>query len=388
MKINTKQIAVMQVLPHLNSGGLVSGAVEVAKELVNSNFKSLIVSSGGYKEYEILNNESILEKLPVHSKNIFTIFNNTKKLIDLAIKYNIHLIHARSRAPAWSAYFAAKELNLPFVTTFHGTYGTENYFKKKYNSIMLKGQAIIAISKFIKQHIQGEYGITKNIHVIPRGVNTNIFSPKKVSSARLINAAKKISIDGNDQIIILPGRLTSWKGHKLALKAISRLKVKTYKLVFIGDLQGRVKYKNELINLATTLNIANKVIFINHTRDLPSYLMLSDLVLSCSTKPEAFGRTVLEAQAMGKPVIAFNHGGSVELINDNENGTLCKVADINDLAVNIEKVLRWSIYKRKVLSKKSISNVNKKYLTKFMCKKTLNLYIKLIKNFREKNINN
>ncbi|GIR46439.1 MAG: glycosyl transferase [Alphaproteobacteria bacterium] len=388
MKINTKQIAVMQVLPHLNSGGLVSGAVEIAKELVNSNFKSLVVSSGGYKENEILRNNSILEKLPVHSKNIFTIFRNKKKLIDLAIKYNIHLIHARSRAPAWSAYFAAKELNLPFVTTFHGTYGTENFFKKKYNSIMLKGNAIIAISKFIKQHIQDEYGITKNLHVIPRGVNTNIFSPKQVSSARLINAAKKIKVEGNDQIILLPGRLTNWKGHKLALKAISRLKVKNFKLVFIGDLQGRVKYKNELINLATTLNIANKVIFINHTRDLPSYLMLSDLVLSCSTKPEAFGRTVLEAQAMGKPVIAFNHGGSVELINDNENGTLCKVADINDLAINIEKVLQLSIYKRKVLSKKSISNVNKKYLTKFMCKKTLNLYIKLIKNFREKNINN
>ena len=324
MKINTKQKAVMQVLPHLNSGGLVSGAVEVAKELVNSNIKSLVVSSGGYKENEILRNNSILEKLPVHSKNIFTILNNKKKLIDLAIKYNIHLIHARSRAPAWSAYFAAKELNLPFVTTFHGTYGTEKFFKKKYNSIMLKGNAIIAISKFIKQHIQGEYGLTKNIYVIPRGVNTNIFSPKKVSSARLINAAKKIGIEGNDQIILLPGRLTNWKGHKLAVKAISRLKVKNFKLVFIGDLQGRVKYKNELINLATTLNVANKVIFINHTRDLPSYLMLSDLVLSCSTKPEAFGRTVLEAQAMGKPVIAFNHGGSVELINDNENGTLCK----------------------------------------------------------------
>ena len=388
MKINTKQIAVMQVLPHLNSGGLVSGAVEVAKELVNYGFKSIVVSSGGYKENEILRNSSILEVLPVHSKNIFTIFNNKKKLIDLAIKYNIHLIHARSRAPAWSAYFAAKELNLPFVTTFHGTYGTENFFKKKYNSIMLKGHAIIAISKFIKQHIQSEYGITKNIHVIPRGVNINTFSPKQVSSARLINAAKKINIEGNDQIILLPGRLTNWKGHKLAIKAISKLKVRNFKLVFIGDLQGRIKYRNELINLATTLNISNKVIFINHTRDLPSYLMLSDLVLSCSTKPEAFGRTVLEAQAMGKPVIAFNHGGSVELINDNENGTLCKVADIDDLATNIEKVLQLSIYKRKVLSKKSISNVNKRYLTKFMCKKTLNLYIKLFKNFREKNINN
>ena len=388
MKINTKQINVMQVLPHLNSGGLVSGAVEVAKELVNSNFKSLVVSSGGYKENEILRNNSILEKLPVDSKNIFTILKNKKKLINLAIKYNINLIHARSRAPAWSAYYAAKELNLPFVTTFHGTYGTENFLKKKYNSIMLKGHAIIAISKFIERHIQDEYGVTNNIHVIPRGVNTNIFSPEKVGSARLINAAKDISLEGNDKIILLPGRLTNWKGHKLAIRAISKLRLKNFKLVIIGDLQGRFKYKNELINLATTLNIANKVIFINQTRDLASYLMLSDIVLSCSTKPEAFGRTVLEAQAMGKPVIAFNHGGSVELINDNENGTLCKVADINDLTINLEKVLRLSNYKRKVLSKKSISNVNKKYLTKFMCKKTLNLYIKLIKNFNEKNINN
>ncbi len=388
MKINTKQIAVMQVLPHLNSGGLVSGAAEVAKELANSNFKSLVVSSGGYKENEILRNNSILEKLPVHSKNIFTILRNKRKLIDLAIKHNIHLIHARSRAPAWSAYLAAKELNLPFVTTFHGTYGTENFFKKKYNSVMLKGNAIIAISKFIKQHIKDEYGISNNLHVIPRGVDTNIFSPKQVSSARLINAAKKIGIEGNDQIILLPGRLTNWKGHKYAIKAISSLKIKNFKLVLVGDLQGRIKYKNELIKLATTLNLANKVIFINHTRDLASYLMLADLVLSCSTKPEAFGRTVLEAQAMGKPVIAFNHGGSVELINENENGTLCKIADINDLAINIEKVLKLSSYKRKVLSKKSISNVNKKYLTKFMCKKTLNLYVKLIKSFHEKNINN
>ena len=387
MKKNTGQTAIMQVLPHLNSGGLVSGAVEIAKELANSNFKSLVVSSGGYKENEILRNNSILEKLPVHSKNIFTIISNKKKLIDLAVKYNIRLIHARSRAPAWSAYWASRELKIPFVTTFHGTYGTETLLKKKYNSVMLKGNAVIAISKFIKQHIKDEYGVTKNLYVIPRGVNTNIFSPKKVSSERLVNAAKTINIEGNDKIILLPGRLTNWKGHKLAIKAITKLQINNFKLVFIGDLQERVKYKNELISLANNLNVANKVIFVKHTRDLPSYLMLSDLVLSCSTKPEAFGRTILEAQAMGKPVVAFNHGGSVELIKENENGTLCKVADINDLAINIEKALQLSVYKRKVLSNKSMSNVNKKFLTKFMCKKTLNLYKKLIKSISEKDIN-
>ena len=387
-KKNTKQISVMQVLPHLNSGGLVSGAVEVAKELFDNNYKSVVVSSGGYKENELLRYNSILEKLPVHSKNIFSILLNKKRIIYLAIKHNISLIHARSRAPAWSAYWAAKELNLPFVTTFHGTYGTKGLLKKKYNSIMLKGNAIIAISKFIKKHIEDEYNIKKNIYVIPRGVNINLFSPKKVSSARLINAAKKINIEGNDKIVLLPGRLTNWKGHKLAIQAISKLKIKNFKLVLIGDVQGRVKYKNELVRLASSLNIGNKVIFIDHTRDLPSYLLLADLVLSCSTKPEAFGRTILEAQAMGRPVIAFNHGGSIELIEDNQNGTLCNVSDINDLAKSIEKNLHLSSYKRKVLSKNSISNVNKKYLTDFMSEKTLKLYKNLIKSFSEKNFNN
>ncbi len=378
----------MQVLPHLNSGGLVSGAVEVAKALYDNNCKSVVVSSGGFKENELQRYNTILEKLPVHSKNIFTILRNKKRIIDLAIKHNISLIHVRSRAPAWSAYWAAKELNLPFVTTFHGTYGTKGLFKKKYNSIMLRGNATIAISQFIKKHIEDEYNIENDIHVIPRGVNVNIFSPKKVSSARLISAAKKIKIEGADKIILLPGRLTSWKGHKLAIQAISKLKIENFKLVIIGDVQGRVKYKYELIKLTSSLKIENKVIFIDHTRDLPSYLMLSDLVLSCSTKPEAFGRTVLEAQAMGRPVIAFNHGGSIELIKDNENGTLCKVSDINDLAHNIEKNLHLSTYKRKVLSKKSITNVGKKYLTDFMSKKTLKLYTNLIKSFNEKNSNN
>ena len=386
-KINTKKIAVMQVLPHLNSGGLVSGAVEVARELNNNNFKSVVVSSGGYKENELLRYNSLLEILPVHSKNIFSILQNKKKIIELAIKHNISLIHVRSRAPAWSAYWAAKELNLPFVTTFHGTYGTKGLFKKKYNSIMLKGDAIIAISKFIKKHIEDEYNLKRKVHIIPRGVNVDIFSPKKVTSARLVSAAKKIKMESEDKIVLLPGRLTDWKGHKLAIQAISKLKIENFKLVIIGDVQGRDKYKNELIKLATSLKVGNKVIFIDHTRDLPSYLMLSDLVLSCSTKPEAFGRTVLEAQAMGRPVIAFNHGGSIELIKDNQNGTLCKVADINDLVRNIEKNLYLSPYKRKVLANKSTANVRKKYLTSFMSEKTLKLYKNLIKSFSEKNFN-
>ena len=232
-KKNTKQISVLQVLPHLNSGGLVSGAIEVSKALSRSNIKNIVVSSGGYRENEVLRENGIIEKLPVHSKNIFRIFNNKNKLIELIKKYDINIIHARSRAPAWSAYWAARELKIPFVTTFHGTYGMESFIKKKYNSVMLKSNAVIAISKFIEKHIKDKYKFKGKIHTISRGVNTEIFSPEKVSSARLINAAKKIKTEGNDKIILLPGRLTDWKGHRLAIKAVAKLSFKDFKLVII-----------------------------------------------------------------------------------------------------------------------------------------------------------
>ncbi len=384
------KISVLQVLPHLNSGGLVSGAVEIATALKKQKLNSIVVSSGGYKENELMRANVTIEKIPADSKNIFTLIENKKRLIKLIKKYNVNIIHARSRAPAWSSYWAAKELNLPFVTTFHGTYGLENLLKKKYNSIMLKSNAVIAISNFIKSHIEEEYKYNKKIHVIPRGVDINIFSPKAVSVARIINTAKQIKMADDDKIILMPGRLTSWKGHKLALEAVSYIKEKKIKLVIVGDSQNRNKYKKNLIRLVNTYQIESKVIFIENTRDLPAFLMLSDLVLSCSTKPEAFGRTTLEAQAMGKPVVAFNHGGSIELVRNNENGILSEVGNASELAKNIENCLAYSTSKRKKIAVTSIENVKKNYLTEYMCKKTINLYKNLINKFRlnEKNFNN
>ena len=378
-KKNTKNIAVLQVLPHLDSGGLVSGAVEVSAALKKNNFTSVIASSGGYKENEIFRHKTVLEKIPVDSKNIFKIISNKNRLIKLARKHKINIIHARSRAPAWSSYWAAKELDIPFVTTFHGTYGTENFLKKKYNSIMLKGEAVIAISKFIKSHIETEYQYKKKIHVIPRGVNTEIFSPKLVSTARLVTLASKIKVLDDEKVILMPARLTSWKGHKLAIRAISLIKNKKFKLIIVGDTQKREKYKRKLIKLANELNVQGNIRFVEHTRDMPAFLKYSDVVLSCSTKPEAFGRTVLEAQAMGRPVVAFNHGGSIELIKDNKNGVLTQVENIKELANAITRVLSYSNSERNIIAKRSIENVKKKYLTEMMCLKTLNLYRSLLK---------
>ncbi|MDC3057290.1 glycosyltransferase family 4 protein [Alphaproteobacteria bacterium] len=386
--MNTKQISLLQVLPHLNSGGMVSGAIEVSNFLKKKGGNSIIVSSGGFREKEVLRNGGIFIDLPVDTKNPFSIYKNKKRLIKLIKKYNVNIIHARSRAPAWSAYWASKVSEIPFITTFHGTYGTENLFKKKYNSVMVKGDYVIAISKFIKMHIKKEYNKVDNVFVIPRGINENIFSPEKVSAERIISAAKKMKTDEFQKTILMPGRLTSWKGHEIAIRSLSLIKEHNIKLVILGDLQKRFKYKRYLENLVFHLGLNNKVLFLDETRDLPSFMMLADLVISCSTKPEAFGRTILEAQAMGRPVLAFNHGGSVELINENKNGILSPALDIDIFAENILKSLSLSMKDRKKISKESVEKVNSKYLTSMMCKKTISLYKSLILEKNEKNFSN
>ena len=377
-KINTKQICLLQVLPHLNSGGLVSGAIEIANFVKAKGGKSILVSSGGFRENEVLKNNCISIHLPLDTKNPLTVYKNIKRLINIIEKYRVNIVHARSRAPAWSAYLATKKLNISFITTFHGTYGLENFLKKKYNEIMLKGRYVIAISKFIKEHIRIEYKKTKNVYVVPRGINESFFSPENVTAARIIATAKKIKTDEFKKTILMPGRLTSWKGHEIAIRAISLLNDNNIKLIVLGDSQNRISYKKKLKKLVAKLGLNNNVLFLEQTRDMPAFMMLADLVISCSTKPEAFGRTILEAQAMGRPVLAFNHGGSVELIKENKNGILSKPLDIKEFADNIRKCLSMTLNERQKLSSESIRNVRKKYLTTLMCEKTLNLYKDLL----------
>ena len=377
-KINTKQICLLQVLPHLNSGGLVSGAIEIANFVKAKGGKSILVSSGGFRETEVLKNDCISIHLPLDTKNPLTIYKNKKRLINIIEKYRVNIVHARSRAPAWSAYLATKKLNVSFITTFHGTYGLENFLKRKYNEIMLKGRYVIAISKFIKEHIRSEYKKTKNVYVVPRGINESFFSPENVTAARIIATAKKIKTDEFKKTILMPGRLTSWKGHEIAIRAISLLNDNNIKLIILGDSQNRIRYKKKLTQLVAKFGLNNNVLFLEQTRDMPAFMMLADLVISCSTKPEAFGRTILEAQAMGRPVLAFNHGGSVELIKENKNGILSKPLDTKEFSDNIRKCLTMTLNERQKLSTESIRNVRKKYLTTMMCEKTLNLYKDLL----------
>ena len=376
---NNKKYSVLQVLPHLNSGGLVSGAIEVSSALVKNNFQSYVLSEGGRREREIDRDGGVLLNLNVGSKNPIIIYKNIFKLKKIIEEFKIDIIHARSRAPAWSAYYAAKKTKTPFVTTFHGTYGIKNNFKKKYNSIMIRSNRVIAISNFIKDHIIENYNINNDkIITIHRGINISDFNSLNVTDERLIAFTNKFNIPEDSLVILLPGRLTRWKGHELFIKAIAKLNRKDILCLFVGDNQGRKNYLRDLKKLIENYKLTNNFRIIDNQLDMAAVYKLSDVVVSASTDPEAFGRVVAEAQAMGRPTITANHGGAPEIILDGVTGWLFKPNDIEDLAEKISIALNINKSDRDKIALQSNQRIKMNFDNNFMCNKTLNLYKELI----------
>ena len=377
-----KKYSVLQVLPHLNSGGLVSGAIEVSSALVQNNFRSIVVSTGGRRQREIERHGGEFLNMDVASKNPFIMYKNVSSLLKIINKYNINIIHARSRAPAWSAYYAAKKSSIPFITTFHGTYGFNNKIKKKYNSIMVRSDKIIAISNFIKNHIVENYDVSLDkIKTIHRGINITDFDAANVSSERLISFINKLNIPEDRLVILLPGRITRWKGHILMIKAMKKLKRQDVICLFVGDFQGRKNYLNELKNLISQSNLDENFRILENQIDMPAVYKLADVVVSCSTDPEAFGRVVAEAQAMGRPTIAVNHGGAPEIILDKITGWLFKPGDVDDLVEKINFALNISEEKRSKMALLSSDRVKMYFDNKNMCLKTIDLYKNIINSY-------
>ncbi len=379
MNVNIKNYRVLQVLPHLNSGGLVSGAVEVSCALQKSGNTSFVASQGGRREREITREGGKLFFLPLASKNPFIIFLNIFRLSKIIKKNKISIIHARSRAPAWSAYFAAKKMGIRFVTTFHGTYSMKGKIKKKYNSVMTKGDRVIAISNFIKDHILKNYNIcTEKVVTIHRGINIDNFNHLKVSDERLISFCKKFSIPEDNYVILLPGRITRWKGHKNLIDAIAMLGREDIICMFVGDIQGRNKYYNELNSHIDKLGLANNFRIVANQIDMAAIYKLADVVVSASTDPEAFGRVVAEAQAMGRPTVGVNHGGGPEIIINDVTGWLYKPDDVIELSDKIRKALELDDLERKTMSSKAIERAVLNFNNDTMCLKTLKVYSDLI----------
>ena len=379
MNLDIKNYSVLQILPHLNSGGLVSGAVEISEALQKAGMNSFVASEGGRREREITRAGGKVINFSLGSKNPLIILLNVYKLSKIIKKYKINIIHARSRAPAWSAYFAAKKMGIPFVTTFHGTYSIQNNLKKKYNSIMIKSNRVIAISKFIKSHILSNYNIDKEkIVTIYRGINIEKFNYLRVSNERLISLLKKFNIPEDSYVVLLPGRITRWKGHTLLIEAISKLQRSDIICLFVGDVQGRNKYYTELEKLIDKLQLKNNFRIISNQSDMAAIYKLADVVVSTSLEPEAFGRVVAEAQAMGRPTVAVNHGGGPEIIIDGQTGWLFKPGDADDLSDKINSALNLNKEDRDKMAMGAIERAKLNFNNETMCAKTLQVYAELV----------
>ena len=382
-----KKVKVLQVIPRLGYGGAETGCYDLAHFLPEQDCKSFIVTSGG-ELLKFINKKKVkVFRLPVHSKNPFLILFNSIMIFFIILFYNINIVHVRSRAPAWSCLLAAKLSFTKIVSTFHGTYNFSNRIKKFYNSIMIRTDLVIAGSNFIFSHINENYGDfflkkKRKLLVIFRGINTNYFNPQKILPRQLDKFYKQHDIDRNKFIILLPGRLTPWKGQKIFIEAIKLLYEKSdipsFEAILLGSDQGRNVYKKQLIDLVLQYRLNKIIKFIDHCEEMPVAYSSANLVCSCSYEPEAFGRVSVEAQSMQVPIIASNIGGSKETIIENKTGYLYKNKDPVDLANLIASVMQTKYNVLKSFGIEGRKNVLKKFDVDKMCQSTFTEYKKLI----------
>ncbi len=376
-----KKPVVLQVLPEMNHGGVERGTVEIASGLKAEGYKNFVASSGGRMVFDLQKLKVKHFELPLKTKNPIKMYLNSLKLAKIIKENGINIVHARSRAPAWSAYWAAKRAGVTFLTTFHGTYGLGPWgIKKIYNRVMTYGKLVIAISSHIKNHLIKEYGFDESkMRLIHRCVNIDNFAPEKVSQERIIQALRENHIPEDKPIISLIGRVTRWKGQHLLIEALSKLKTKDFYCLIVGSDQGRTYYTNELKELAKKYGLEAKIQFIEHSFDIPAILMLSEVVLSTAIEPEAFGRAAIEGQAMGKIVLASNIGGSLDNTVDGVTGKLFESNNAQSLADAIDWALNLPADKKAKISKAAIKNVKDNFTKQIMCDKTIAVYHELLK---------
>ena len=384
----TTKLNVLQVIPKLGYGGAETGCYDIAHFLSENDCGSFLATSGGELIKFIKKDKVRLIRLPVHSKNPILILFNTLVLVIYIFLFKINIIHARSRAPAWSCYFASLITRRSFVTTFHGTYNFKSNIKKFYNSIMLRAKLTIAGSNFIFSHINENYSEylskEKKLRVIFRGINVDYFNPKNISVFKQEKLKQEWDLSFNKFTILLPGRLTYWKGQEKFIESLNILiedyNVINFQAVILGSDQGRKVYSKKLINLVQRYRLNKKIKFIQHCKEMPLAYSLADVVVSASIEPEAFGRVSVEAQAMGKPIVASNIGGSKETIINKTTGFLYKHDDPRELAKILNTVIQLPMDELKFMGIEGRKNVTKKFDVETMCQSNLKEYKRLIKN--------
>ena len=380
------KLKVLQVIPRLGYGGAETGCYDLAHYLHEQDCKSYIVTSGGELIKYIDKKKVKLIKLPVQSKNPLIILINSIALTLLILFLNISIVHARSRAPAWSCYIATKITRRKFVTTFHGTYNFQNSIKKFYNSIMVKSDVLIAGSNFIFSHISENYqkflNSKKKFLVIFRGINTEYFDSDTIKKKDIDKLKATWKIEDNKKIILLPGRLTAWKGQEMFIEGINLFKQSNPELDFVavilGDDQGRTVFRKKLERLVEQCNLTQNIKFVDNCNVMPVAYYISDVIVSSSIEPEAFGRVSVEAQAMKKPIIASNIGGSKETVIDNKTGLLFESGNPKSLCDKLNEIIKLDTLTLDLMGREGRKNVINRFNIEKMCLNTYSEYKKLV----------
>ena len=376
--------SVLQVTPELNAGGVERTTIEMAEAISRAGGLALVASAGGRLEPDLEAAGGELVRLPVDAKDPITVAANVGRLARTAKKRRINLIHARSRAPAWSALFAARRLKLPFVTTYHGVYNARSPIKRFYNSVMAKGDVVIANSEYTRTHVLEQYDIDpKRVVTIPRGVDLDQFDAAKIDPAEIAKLRAEWGLAPGDKrlVVMLPARLTRWKGQLVLIDAAARVensKPGLIKVILAGDAQGRRGYVTERETAIADAALRDSVAVVGHLSQIPAALAASDIAVFPSIEPEAFGRGAVEAQAMGVPVIAANHGGLAETVVDGETGLLVAPGDSLSLAAAIEKLAKAGPEARKAMGLRGRDRARRLYAKTALQASTLQVYDRLL----------
>ncbi len=370
---------ILQVVPELAIGGAERATIDMARAVIEIGGRAIVASAGGELAPNLLRTKAELVTLPVASKNPLVIRRNARKLAQLIRTEGVDLVHARSRAPAWSAYHATQRVGCPFVTTFHAPYNYSNALKKRYNAVMAKGDRVIAISEFIGQHVRDNYGIGDDrLRVVPRGIDIVDFDPAAVSPDRVANLATRWNLPDGQPVVMLPGRLARWKGQMVMVDAMAQLAERDVICLMVGVGSGREGLYRELEKKIQELGLAAKVVLIDVCTDMAAAYRLADVVVSASIEPEGFGRVAVEGQAMGVPVVATGHGGAIETVDPGVTGWLVPPDDATALADGIKHALELGADARARLSALARARVAEHFTKPRMCADTLAVYRELI----------
>jgi len=371
--------AVLQVLPSLETGGVERGTVEITQAIAAAGGTALVASEGGRLVAAVERAGGRHIRLPMATKNPVAIWRNVGRLVQLIGAERVSIVHARSRAPAWSALMAARRTGTRFVTTYHGVYNEGLPGKRRYNAVMARGDRVIAISHYVAGLLVARHAVDPaRIRVIPRGVDPTLFDPGRVPGPRMARLAEAWRLPDDAPVVMLPARLTRWKGGAVLIDALAQLTHADACCVLVGATQGRERFAQELEAQARALGVAARLRLVGHCDDMPAALMLADVVVSASVDPEGFGRAVIEAQAMGRPVIATDHGGAAETVEHLVTGWRVPPGDAGALAAALDHALDMPPDDQQALGNRARASVCAHYTTAAMQAATLGVYQELL----------